>query len=101
MTTDDAAKCLEAIGSPARLEIFRLLVKAGPDGLKVGDIQRTLDIPASTLSHHLRKLVQEGLVAQTREATTLYCSAEFERMNDLVSFLTDECCIGVDGPSRG
>lgn len=71
MDIDELALCLEKLGHPKRLEIFRLLVRAGHDGLPVGDIQRHLGIPASTLTHHIAQLVSAGLVRQTREGKSV------------------------------
>ena len=88
-----AAECLEKLGSPARLEIFRLFVRAGDPGLSVGEIQSHLGIPASTLSHHIAQLSRAGLLTQTREGRVLRCHPNWAMMNDLVSFLTDECCV--------
>lgn len=93
-----AARCLEALGSPTRLEIFRLLVQAGPGGTVVGDLQARLDIPASTLSHHLSRLMRVGLVTQERRSRTLVCRANFEHMNSLLAYLGDNCCAGLDTP---
>lgn len=93
MKTADAATRLEALGNPTRLAIFRLLVRAGEAGLPVGRIQQRLDMPASTLSHHLKALCATGLVRQTRERTTLICTAEFKLMRGLVDFLVAECCV--------
>lgn len=87
-----AAECLEKLGNPARLDIFRLLVKVGHDGLPVGEIQEHLGIPASTLSHHIAKLVSVGLVEQTREGRVLRCVTNWRLMDDLMDFLTAECC---------
>lgn len=92
-----AARCLEALGSPTRLEIFRLLVQAGPQGAVVGDLQERLDIPASTLSHHLSRLVRVGLITQERQSRTLVCRAQYERMNGLLAYLSDNCCAGLEG----
>ena len=92
MKTAEAATHLEALGNPTRLAIFRLLVRAGEAGLPVGRIQQRLDMPASTLSHHLKTLIATGLVRQTRERTTLICTAEFKLMRGLVDFLVAECC---------
>ncbi|MFN3672127.1 MAG: ArsR/SmtB family transcription factor [Bosea sp. (in: a-proteobacteria)] len=92
MTLDDAAASLEALGNPTRLALFRLLVRAGHDGLAVGQCQQRLGIAASTLSHHLKALIVVGLVAQQRDGTTLICRANFARMNGLVDFLVSECC---------
>lgn len=90
-----AARCLEKLGNPTRLEVFRLLVRAGPDGLSVGEIQEHLDIPGSTLSHHVAHLVNAGLVHQEREGRVLRCRPDYALMDALVRFLTEQCCSGV------
>ncbi len=90
-----AAKCLAELGNVTRLAIFRYLVKVGPDGAPVGAIQRALDVPASTLSHHLGRLINVGLVAQERDSRTLFCKPKFEKLNELVEFLKSECCTVV------
>lgn len=95
MTLDSAALCLGELGNPTRLAIFRLLVRAGPEGAVVGDIQRHLDIPGSTLSHHLAHLVRAGLIKQRRDGRSLWCTAHHGVMDDLIGFLTDQCCIGL------
>jgi ArsR family transcriptional regulator, arsenate/arsenite/antimonite-responsive transcriptional repressor len=92
MNTPDAAAKLEALGNPTRLELYRLLVRAGHSGLSVGQCQQRLEIAASTLSHHLKTLIIVGLVSQERDGTTLICRANFDRMNELVQFLVAECC---------
>jgi len=92
---EDAAARLEALGNPTRLEIFRLLVRAGHAGAPVGQLQQALGIPASTLSHHLAKLVRVGLVRQERQSRTLLCHAEYAQMNALLAYLTDKCCKGL------
>jgi DNA-binding transcriptional ArsR family regulator len=89
---EDAAARLEALGNTTRLEVYRQLVRAGDDGLAVGALQRRLGIAASTLSHHLRGLIEVGLVSQERRGTTLQCRAVYPVMQDLISFLSDECC---------
>jgi len=89
----EAATCLEKLGSPTRLEVFRLLVRAGPDGLPVGEVQSRLQVPASTLSHHIAHLVNAGLVTQVREGRVLHCLPNFDLMDELVYFLTSECCV--------
>ena len=91
----NAAACLEALGSPTRLEIYRLLVQAGPGGAVVGELQARLGIPASTLSHHLARLVRVGLIAQERQSRNLICRANYTRMNGLLAFLSDQCCEGL------
>lgn len=93
MILHEAAAKLEALGNPVRLSIFRMLVRAGTQGLHVGTLQERLDIPASTLSHHLKTLTGRGLVRQTREGTRLICTAEYEAMQAIVAFLVSECCV--------
>ena len=95
MDTDLVARQLAELGNPHRLLAFRLLVKAGADGLSVGEIQEHLQIPGSTLSHHVSRLVWAGLVDQSREGRTLRCRANFAAMHGLIGFLADECCTGV------
>lgn len=74
------------------MQLYRTLVLAGEEGLSVGRIQEKLDIPASTLSHHLRRLLDTGLVSQERQATTLICRAHYPAMQSLIGYLADECC---------
>jgi len=95
MTLDDAARCLEKLGNPTRLEVIRLLVRAGRKGLSVGEVQEHLGIPASTLSHHLMHLVSAGLVRQERQGRVLRCTPNFDLLEGLVALLTEECCVGV------
>jgi ArsR family transcriptional regulator len=92
MKLETAARQLEALGNSTRLTIYRTLVRAGPNGLPVGKLQLKLDVAASTLSHHIRRLVEVGLVSQERQATTLICRASYEEMNALIGYLSDECC---------
>ncbi|KQU95192.1 ArsR family transcriptional regulator [Devosia sp. Root413D1] len=97
MNIETAAAQLEALGNPTRLNIYRTLVRAGGSGLPVGKLQLKLDIAASTLSHHIRKLVEVNLVSQERQATTLICRANYASMNGLLGYLADECCIDETG----
>ncbi len=92
MKHEQAATALESLGNETRLAIFRSLVRAGTNGLPVGGLKTKLEIPGSTLSHHLSHLVAAGLVSQSREGRVLRCQAEFNTMNDLLGYLTDECC---------
>lgn len=92
MNIEEAARQLEAIGNPTRLAIYRTLVRAGDAGLPVGRVQQRLGIAASTLSHHLQRLVSTGLVSQERQATTLICRADYPAMRGLIGYLVDECC---------
>jgi ArsR family transcriptional regulator len=86
------ADMFSAMGVEPRLRIMQLLLSAHPDGLVVGEIQDELDIPGSTLSHHLEKLKNEDLVAVRRESTFLHHSANTEALQELLRFLYAECC---------
>jgi ArsR family transcriptional regulator, arsenate/arsenite/antimonite-responsive transcriptional repressor len=88
------ADCLEALGNSTRLAIYRLLVKAGPEGLPVGAIQEALGVPASTLTHHLNRLVWVGLIEQRRQGRQLICSAVFGCLDQMLDFMVRECCRG-------
>ncbi|MDH3699732.1 MAG: helix-turn-helix domain-containing protein [Alphaproteobacteria bacterium] len=96
MSLDKTANRLEALGNPTRLNIYRILVRAGPEGLVVGKIQRRAAVPRSTLSHHLHKLIGVGLVTQQRHGTMLVCHANYAVMTAVVDFLTEECCVDSD-----
>ena len=86
------ADMFSALGTEARLRILRALLSAHPEGLIVGDIQEELEIPNSTLSHHLEKLKNEGLVNVRRESTFLRYTANTETLQELLQFLYAECC---------
>ena len=86
------ADMFAAIGNDARLRILRLLLSAHPEGMIVGDLQGELAIPNSTLSHHLDKLKNEGLVRVKREGTFLWYTADTEVLQEILSFLFAECC---------
>ena len=86
------ADMFSAMGTEARLRILRALLSAHPEGLIVGDIQEELEIPNSTLSHHLEKLKNEGLVRVQRESTFLRYTANTETLQELLQFLYAECC---------
>ncbi|MES9905864.1 MAG: metalloregulator ArsR/SmtB family transcription factor [Sedimenticola sp.] len=94
MDLEITAKRLAELGHSTRLAIFRYLVKCGPGGCPVGDLQKKLAIPGSTLSHHLGRLMSAGLVEQRREGRTLYCLPVYSALNEVIHFLTDECCAG-------
>lgn len=96
MKHEDAAKRLAELGNTTRLSIFRYLVKIGHKGAPVGQIQKELGVPNSTLSHHISRLVSVGLIRQVRESRILYCVPEYEALNELIDFLKSECCTGVD-----
>ncbi len=84
---------LSALAQDTRLDIFRLLVEAGPKGLPVGAIGKCFGLPSATLSHHLAQLKQAGLVSCHREGRRLIHAANYARMNALLGYLTDKCCV--------
>mgnify|MGYP003677648089 CR=1 FL=1 len=90
----EAATALGALAQPSRLEIFRLLVKCGTDGMGAGDLSSTLDIPKPTLSFHLKELVAAGLISSEREGRSITYRLEVEGIQNLMSFLTEDCCQG-------
>lgn len=96
MTDAETAVALAALGHEARLRLFRLLVRVGREGLSIGALQAHLDIPASTLAHHLRALVDAGLVSQTREGRSTLCRAEYDRMNAVLNHVVEACCTGLE-----
>ena len=94
-SAEEVAKCADmfsAMGTEARLRIMQLLLSAHPEGMVAGDIQQELDIPNSTLSHHLDKLKNENLVNVQRESTFLRYTANTEALQELLQFLYSECC---------
>lgn len=94
MEQDNVVRALAALGQVHRLEVFRALVVAGPAGLTPGTISDALGIPAATLSFHLKELAAAGLVTQERASRHLIYRADYERMNGLLLYLTDNCCEG-------
>ncbi len=94
MELETTAKRLAELGNPTRLTIFRYLVKVGPEGAPVGQIQKEIGIPSSTLSHHISRLVSVGLIRQMRESRILYCIPQFEALEEVITFLLSECCAG-------
>lgn len=90
-----AVAALSALAHEGRLEIFRRLVQAGPQGMVVGEIAAKLDMPGATLSFHLSQLKHAGLVQARREGRRLIQTADFARMNGLVTYLTENCCGGA------
>ncbi|MGL6315906.1 ArsR/SmtB family transcription factor [Vibrio sp. WXL103] len=93
MELESVAKALKELGHPTRLSIYKLVVRAGHQGISVGGLQQKLAIPGSTLSHHISTLSSAGLLTQRREGRTLYCLAEYQRLDAVIGFLRDECCI--------
>ena len=95
MDDASASLALAALGHEARLKVFRLLVRAGPDGLNIGQIGHHLALPASTLAHHLSALVAAGLVTQERRGRAVMNRANYTAMNALLGFIESECCHGL------
>lgn len=94
-----SAHAIEALGALAqehRLALFRLLVQAGAEGMAAGALATALDVPNSSLSFHLAHLNRAGLIEQRREGRSLIYSANYDAMNRLVSYLTENCCGGAD-----
>jgi DNA-binding transcriptional ArsR family regulator len=94
---------LASLAQETRLDVFRLLVQAGPEGVPAGSIATQLKIPAATLSFHLKELKSCGVVNCQREGRTLFYSPNFKVMNGLLSYLTENCCSGLAdcGPGPG
>jgi len=95
MNHEQVAASLAELGNVHRLAAFRFLVKAGHQGASVGDIQKALNIPASTLSHHLTRMAKVGLIKQEKQSRTIICIPEYEHLEGLISFLKEECCVGM------
>lgn len=92
--TKDAVLALVAIAHDSRLAVFRELVQAGPAGLAAGKIAEAVGIPASSLSFHLKELAHAGMVTSRQEGRFVFYTANFERMNRLIGYLTENCCGG-------
>jgi len=95
MEHTDAVDCLSALAHPRRLQVFRLLVQAGPPGLAAGEIARRLDVPPNTLSANLNILSHAGLIRSRREGRSIIYTAGFDQMRALLGFLVDDCCNGA------
>lgn len=96
MEEDDVIRALAALAHPMRLRVFRALVVVGQQGLTPGVMAEALDAGATSLSFHLKELAHAGLVSQEREGRNLIYRAAYDRMNGLLSFLTENCCAGVE-----
>lgn len=90
---DTAAALLSQLGNQTRLKIVRELVRTGSSGMAVGEIRKKLEIPNSTLSHHINHLRSAGIVRQKQESTVLRCFVDYEKIDSIVRFLTEECCV--------
>jgi len=94
MEKSDAIAALAALAQESRLDVFRLLVQAGANGMPAGQIGERLGLPSATLSFHLNHLKQSGLVTCRRESRSLIYTAQYAAMNDLLAYLTENCCQG-------
>ncbi len=95
MDLERTARCLAELGNVARLRIFSLLVRAGHDGMTITEIRQALDTPASTLAHHLRGMVEVGLVRQERQGREVRCRPDFTLIDAAWAHFRSECCRGV------
>jgi ArsR family transcriptional regulator len=101
MEMSQAVDALGALAQKSRLEIYQLLVQAGPDGLAAGAIGEELGVPPATLSFHLAHIVRAGLARSRQEGRFVIYSADYDRMNGLVGFLTRNCCGGASCAPAG
>jgi DNA-binding transcriptional ArsR family regulator len=95
MKKADAVSALAALAQDNRLDVFRLLVQAGPDGMPAGAVAQALDLAPNTLTFHFDRLRDAGLVTVRRDGRSMIYSAQFETMNELLGFLTENCCGGA------
>jgi DNA-binding transcriptional ArsR family regulator len=94
MEEKNVIQALAALAQPVRLQVFRTLVVAGPSGLTPGVLAEQLGVPSTSLSFHLKELTHANLVSQERDGRNLIYRAVFEQMNDLLAYLTENCCQG-------
>ena len=94
METNNALETLAALAHSIRLSVFRILVQAGPEGLPAGRIAEMMNMPASSLSFHLKELYRADLVASRQDGRSIIYSARYETMNNLLGYLTENCCGG-------
>lgn len=95
MEIGTAVTALAALAQETRLSIYRLLIEAGPEGVAAGRIGEALEVPGATLSFHLKELARAGLVSSRQEKQFIYYAADFKRMAELMTFLTQNCCQGM------
>ena len=96
MDLERTARCMAELGNVTRLRLFGLLVRAADEGLTIGELRQALDMPASTLAHHLRGMAQAGLVVQERQGREVRCRPDFQLINDAWAHFRAECCQGVE-----
>lgn len=95
MDDEKLANLLAILGNKTRLQIYKFLIKVGKDGINVASIKEHLNIPASTLSHHISKLLNADIIKQTRVKKELICTANYELLEMILNELKDQCCVGV------
>jgi ArsR family transcriptional regulator, arsenate/arsenite/antimonite-responsive transcriptional repressor len=95
MEKTDATAALAALAQDNRLDVFRLLVQAGPEGLPAGAVAEALGLAPNTLTFHFDRLRMAGLVTARRDGRSVIYAAQYEKMNDLIAFLTENCCGGA------
>jgi ArsR family transcriptional regulator, arsenate/arsenite/antimonite-responsive transcriptional repressor len=100
MESNVAVESLAALAQNSRLQVYRLLVQAGPEGVAASELAQRLDIPANTLSFHLKTLSHANLILARQEGRFIYYSANYEQMSDLLGFLTENCCGGRSCPPK-
>ena len=98
MDIDIAARRLAELGNPTRLQIVRLLVQAGGEGLPIGELRAHLGLPLSTLAFHLRGLVTAKLVMQEKQGRVVRCTPNLAAINETLAFVKEHCCTGLGGP---
>lgn len=96
MDIETAARAIGELGNVTRLQIVRVLVRAGDEGLAIGELQARIGLPASTLAFHLRGLVTAGLVAQQRQGRVVRCTLRYGAVREILAFVTEQCCAGFD-----
>jgi DNA-binding transcriptional ArsR family regulator len=94
MESEDALVCLNALAQEHRLTLFRMLVQAGDEGMAVGELAAATGLPGATLTNHLHILRRAGMVDDERQGRVIQCRANYEQMNALLGFLTENCCAG-------
>ena len=99
MKTPQAVRALAALAQDTRLAIYRMLVQQGPEGLAAGTIATRLDLPAPTLSFHLKELANAALIEPRQQGRFVYYSAKYDQMNGLLAFLSENCCQGACVPA--